>query len=67
MGQDLTFTESGDFNFPFGHHFNLGMQLHIERVKQPNCPLQCDSKIFVPLIPGYLGFVHIESLRQVSL
>jgi hypothetical protein len=33
MGQDLTFTESGDFNFPFGHHFNLSVQLHIERIE----------------------------------
>jgi hypothetical protein len=58
---------SGDRCFPVGHNFNLRAQLYIEGIEQPNRPLERYAKILVPLIPGYLGFVHIESLRQVSL
>jgi len=58
---------SGDCCFPVGDNFNLRAQLYIEGIKQPNRPLQCYAKILVPLISGDLGFMHIESLGQVSL
>ena len=59
--------QSGDCCFPVGHNFNLGAQLYIEGIQQPNRPLQRYAKILVPLISGYLGFMHIEFLGQVSL
>jgi hypothetical protein len=58
---------SGDCCFPVGHNLNLRAQLYIEGIKQSNRPLKSYAKILVPLISGYLGFMHIEFLGQVSL
>jgi len=43
------------------------MEPDIKSVKNLHRPLQRDSEILVPLVARNLGFVHVQSLGQLSL
>jgi hypothetical protein len=48
-------------------NLHLGVQPYVKRVEYLDRPLQRDSKVFVSLVTGDLGLMHIESFCQLPL